>query len=134
MAAYSGTPLATKLGIKDCHKVHVRGAPDGYRTLLEPLPPSVEFTTKLDRSVDVVHLFATRRAALAKALGTFRDKLGPQAIIWVSWPKKSAKVPTDIGENAIRDLALPLGFVDVKVCAVDDTWSGLKLVVRKALR
>ena len=68
------------------------------------------------------------------AIGTFRDKLGPQAIIWVSWPKKSAKVPTDIGENAIRDLALPLGFVDVKVCAVDDTWSGLKLVVRKALR
>jgi len=134
MAGYSGTPLATKLGIKDCHKVHVRGAPDGYRTLLEPLPPSVEFTTKLDRSVDVVHLFATRRAALAKALGTFRDKLGSQAIIWVSWPKKSAKVPTDIGENTIRDLALPLGFVDVKVCAVDDTWSGLKLVVRKALR
>ena len=134
MAGYSGTPLATKLGIKDCHKVHVRGAPDGYRTLLEPLPPSVEFTTKLDRSVDVVHLFATRRAALAKALGTFRDKLGSQAIIWVSWPKKSAKVPTDIGENAIRDLGLPLGFVDVKVCAVDDTWSGLKLVVRKALR
>src|SRR6185295_13664630 len=84
MAGYSGTPLAKKLGIKDCHKVHVRGAPDGYRNLLEPLPPLVEFTAKLDRSVDVVHLFATRRATLAKALGTFRDKLGPQAIIWVS--------------------------------------------------
>lgn len=134
MAGYSGTPLATKLGIKERHKVHVLGAPDGYRTLLDPLPPSVEFTSKLDRSTDVVHFFATERAALAKALGTFRDKLGPQAIVWVSWPKKAAKVPTDIGENTIRELALPLGFVDVKVCAVDDTWSGLKLVVRKVLR
>ena len=109
-------------------------APDGYRTLLDPLPPSVEFTSTLDRSTDVVHVFATERAALAQALGTFRDKLGPRAIIWVSWPKKTANVPTDIGENTIRELALPLGFVDVKVCAVDDTWSGLKLVVRKALR
>lgn len=134
MAGYSGTPLATKLGIKDRHKVRVLGAPDGYRTLLDPLPPSVEFTSKLDRSTDVVHVFATERAALSKALGTFRDKLGPQAIIWVSWPKKSSKMPTDIGENTIGELALPLGFVDVKVCAVDDTWSGLKLVVRKALR
>jgi hypothetical protein len=134
MAGYSGTPLATKLGIKDRHKVHVLGAPDGYRTMLDPLPPSVEFTSKLDRSTDVVHVFATERAALANALRIFRDKLGPQAIIWVSWPKKSASVPTDIGENTIRELALPLGFVDVKVCAIDDTWSGLKLVVRKALR
>ncbi len=134
MAGYSATPLAMKLGIKDRHKVYVLGAPDGYGTLLEPLPPSVEFTARLDRSTDVVHVFATERAALAKALGIFRDKLGPQAIVWVSWPKKSAKVPTDIGENTIRELALPLGFVDVKVCAVDDTWSGLKLVVRKALR
>jgi len=134
MAGYSGTPLATKLGIKERHKVHVLGAPDGYRTLLDPLPPSVEFTSKLDRSTDVVHVFATERAALAKALATFRDKLEPQAIVWVSWPKKSANVPTGIGENKIRELALPLGFVDVKVCAVDDTWSGLKLVVRKVLR
>ncbi len=134
MAGYSATPLATKLGIKDRHKVHTLNAPDGYRTLLDPLPSSVEFTSTLDRSTDVVHVFATERAALAKALGTFRDKLGPQAIIWVSWPKKAANVPTDIGENTIRELALPLGFVDVKVCAIDATWSGLKLVVRKALR
>ena len=134
MAGYSGTPLVKKLGIKDGHTMHVLGAPDHYRSLLEPLPPSVKFTSKLDRSTDVVHVFATERAALANALRIFRDKLGPQAIIWVSWPKKSANVPTDIGENTIRELALPLGFVDVKVCAVDDTWSGLKLVVRKALR
>jgi len=134
MAGYSGTPLAKKLGIKDRHKVHVVGEPKNYRTLLEPLPPSVEFTSKLDRSTDVVHVFTTERAALAKALRFFRDKLDPQAIIWVSWPKKSAKVPTDVSENTIHDLALPLGFVDVKVCAVDNAWSGLKLVVRKELR
>jgi len=134
MAGYSGTPLAKKLGIKEKHRVHVRGAPKGYRTLLEPLPPSVEFTSNLGRSTDVVHIFVTERAALAKALGALRDKLDPQAIVWVSWPKKSANVPTDVTENTIRDLALPLGFVDIKVCAVDDVWSGLKLVVRKALR
>jgi hypothetical protein len=134
MAGYSGTPLAKKLGIKDRCKVHVLDEPENYRTLLEPLPPSVEFTSKLDRSTDVVHVFTTERAELAKALRTFRDKLDPQASVWVSWPKKSARVPTDITENTIRDLALPLGFVDVKVCAVDDAWSGLKLVVRKELR
>jgi hypothetical protein len=134
MAGYSGTPLAKKLGIKERHKVHVLGEPKNYRTLLETLPPSVEFTSKPDRSTDVVHVFTTERATLAKALKAFRDTLDPQAMVWVSWPKKSAKVPTDITENTIRDLALPLGFVDVKVCAVDEAWSGLKLVVRKALR
>ena len=134
MAGYSGKPLARKLGIRDRHKVHVLGEPKNYRSLLEPLPPSVEFTPKPDRSTDVVHVFTTERAALAKALKSFREKLGPQASVWVSWPKQSAKMLTDITENTIRDLALPLGFVDVKVCAVDDTWSGLKLVVRKELR
>ena len=134
MAGYSGTPLAKKLGIKERHKVHVLGEPKNYRALLEPLPPSVEFTSKPDQSTDVVHVFTIERAGLAKALRSFRDRLDPQAIVWVSWPKKSAKVPTDVTENTIRDLALPLGFVDVKVCAVDEAWSGLKLVVRKALR
>jgi hypothetical protein len=109
-------------------------APEGDRALVETPPPSVDFTSKLDRSTDLVHVFANERASLANALGSFRDKPGPQAIVWVSWPKKSAKVPTDIAENTIRELALPLGFVDVKVCAVDDTWSGLRLLVRNAVR
>jgi hypothetical protein len=134
MAGYSGTPLAQKLGIKERHKVHVVDAPKNYRALLEPLPPSVEFASKLDQSTGVVHVFATDRAALAKMLAGFRQRLDPQAIVWVSWPKKSAKMPTDVTEDTIRELALPLGFVDVKVCAVDDTWSGLKLVVRKQFR
>jgi len=133
-AGYSGTPLAKKLGIKERHRIHAVGAPANYRALLEPLPPSVTFTPKLDRSTDIVHLFATERAVLATTLSTLRERLDPQAIVWVSWPKKTAKKPTNITEDAIRSLALPLGFVDVKVCAVDDTWSGLKLVVRKALR
>ena len=134
MAGYSGTPLAKKLGIEERHKLHVVGAPENYRALLEPLPPSVEFVPKFDQSTDVVHVFATERAALAKALAALRKRLDPHAVVWVSWPKKTAKVATDITENTIRELALPLGFADVKVCAVDDTWSGLKLVVRKALR
>lgn len=134
MAGYSGTPLAKKLGIRERHKVHVVGAPKNYRALLEPLPPSVQFAPKLERSTDVVHVFATERAALVKTLAAFRKALDPQVVVWVSWPKKTAKVPTNITENTIRELALPLGFVDIKVCAVDDTWSGLKLVVRKELR
>jgi len=133
-AGYSGTPLAKKLGIKERHKIHLVGAPANYRALLEPLPPSVKVVAKLDRSTDVVHLFATERAMLAKSLPALRERLDPRAIVWVSWPKKSSKAPTDIAEDTIRNLALPLGFVDVKVCAVDETWSGLKLVVRKALR
>ena len=79
-------------------------------------------------------MFSTRKAELGKALKGFRSKLKPDGAVWVSWPKKAAKVETDITEDTVRELALPLGFVDIKVCAVDETWSGLKLVVRKALR
>jgi hypothetical protein len=132
MAGYSGTPLAKKLGIKERHKVHVVGAPENYRALLEPLPPSVEFVPKLNQSTDVVHVFATGRGDLAKALAAFRKRLDPHAVVWVSWPKKTAKVATDITENTIRELTLPLGFVDVKVCAVDDAWSGLSSLSRGA--
>src|SRR5215471_3249344 len=110
MAGYSGTPLAKKLGIKERDKVHALGAPDNYRALLEPLPPSVQFASKIDMSTDVVHVFATSRATLARALATFRERLDPRAIVWVSWPKKAAKVPTDVTEDAIREVALPLGF------------------------
>ena len=134
MAGYSGTPLARKLGINERSEIHLANAPDGYLELIEPLPEGVRFVTRFSESTDIIHLFSTRRAELEGALGVFRAALNPAAVVWVSWPKKSSKVPTDITEDVIREVALPLGFVDVKVCAVDNVWSGLKLVVRKALR
>ena len=133
MAGYSGTPLPSKLGIRAGFAVHVKGAPSGYLELLGRLPEGVRFT-RLSSTTDLVHVFSARKAELARLLKTCRSKLRPAAVLWVSWPKKSAKVPTDITEDTIRELALPLGFVDVKVCAVTEVWSGLKLVVRKELR
>lgn len=130
MAGYSGTPLAKKLGIKEGTKLFAVHPPAHYRQLLEPLPTSVRFVSKADDTTDLVHFFVDRRTDLERALADYRKRLDPRATVWVSWPKKSSKVPTDITEDVIRDVALPLGFVDVKVCAVDDTWSGLKLVVR----
>ena len=133
MAGYSRTPLAKKLGLKDGLTVLVTGAPDGYRKRLDA-PRSVRLVSKLSADVNLVQVFTTRRAQLAHALAGYRQSLAPDAVVWVSWPKKSSKVPTDITEDTVREIALPLGFVDVKVCAVDDVWSGLKLVVRKELR
>ena len=134
MAGYSGTPLVAKLGIKAGMSLHASGAPGDYAALLDPLPDGVTLAARATRNTDIVHVFATRAAQLGTALERYRRTLGPSATVWVSWPKKSARVATDITEDTVRALALPLGFVDVKVCAVDDTWSGLKLVVRKALR
>jgi len=133
-AGYSGTPLTRKLGLKPGNRVSLLGAPAGFRKLLDPVPDGVKFTTSFDKAANVVHLFTTSRKELAKVLANCRKSLAPDAMTWVSWPKKSAKVPTDITEDVIRELALPLGLVDVKVCAVDETWSGLKLVLRKELR
>jgi hypothetical protein len=134
MAGYSGTPLAVKLGIKAGTTLRAIHAPDGYRELLAPLPDGARIVTGARARADLVHHFATRRAELAKALRSYRDQLDAATPVWVSWPKKSAKVPTDVTEDTIREVALPLGYVDIKVCAVSDTWSGLKLVVRKELR
>ena len=134
MAGYSDTPLAKKLGIKEGFKVLLVKAPAQYRALLAPLPASVRFTSTANSSTNLVHAFTTERSALARLLNTLRKKLSDEAAIWVSWPKKSSKVRTDITEDAIREIALPLGFVDIKVCAVTEVWSGLKLVVRKELR
>lgn len=133
-AGYSGTPLAKKLGIADSSNVVLVGAPDEYLSLLEPLSPGAKFGSRISEATDVVHVFSTRRAELQQMLVRYRERLKPTGTVWVSWPKKSAKVPTDITEDTIRELALPLGFVDVKVCAIDEVWSGLKLVVRKELR
>lgn len=134
MPGYSGTPLATKLGIKAGCRVLAVAAPPEYEDLLAPLPEGVRFETRLGAATDIVHVFVRDRARLAQLLAAYRAKLKPTAVVWVSWPKKTAKLATDIVEGTIREVALPLGFVDVKVCAVSEIWSGLKLVVRKELR
>ena len=131
---YSGTPLARKLGIAAGSRVVVVDAPDGYRDWLAPLPEGVRFEAAVSAAVAVVHVFADRRAALKAQLDSLRESVAPNAAVWVSWPKKASKVSTDITEDTIRELALPIGFVDVKVCAVSEVWSGLKLVIRKELR
>ncbi|MEY2564492.1 MAG: hypothetical protein QOH88_2685 [Verrucomicrobiota bacterium] len=134
MAGYSGTPLAQKLGIKPEQKVVTIGAPAGYRKLLAPLPKAVSFATEVAAAAPFVHLFVTKRQSLEKELKRLRKLIADTGILWVSWPKKSSGVTTDITEDVIREVCLPLGFVDVKVCAVDETWSGLKLMVRRENR
>jgi bifunctional DNA-binding transcriptional regulator/antitoxin component of YhaV-PrlF toxin-antitoxin module len=131
---YSGTPLAKKLGIKEGSSVMLIEEPEGYRSLLDPLPPLVSFSTQASQAIDLAHLFVVRKEGLHKQLATLRRTLRVDASVWVSWPKKSSKVPTNITEDTIREVALPLGFVDIKVCAVSEIWSGLKIVVRKELR
>lgn len=134
MAGYSGTPLAKKLGIKPGQKVVTIDAPAGYSKLLAPLPEAVSFGRKATAGADFVHLFISERKALEKELKRLRKLLADTGVLWVSWPKKSSGVATDVTEDVIRDVALPLGFVDVKVCALDETWSGLKLMVRRENR
>ena len=123
MAGYSGTPLAKKLGIKDGSRVLAIGAPKGYA-----------FANVTKGPADIVHLFVTSLAELDKQLPKARKAMTIDGAIWVSWYKKAAKIPTDVTEDLVRNRALATDLVDVKVCAVDDQWSGLKLVVRKALR
>ena len=137
-AGYSGTPLAKKLGITAGCRVHLRAAPPEWADWVAPLPEGVQLQARLSALTDLAHLFATQEAELARQLQHLRASLRPDAVLWVSWPKKSAKKSTkpatEITEDRIRAVALPLGFVDVKVCAVNEVWSGLKLVVRKVLR
>jgi hypothetical protein len=134
MAGYSGTPLPQKLGIKAESDVLSINAPANYRKLLGQLPAGVKFSERLGNECVFVHFFTARRAELEKELRLLRPRLADAGTLWVSWPKKSAGVATDITEDVIRAVALPLGFVDVKVCAIDDTWSGLKLMIRRENR
>jgi hypothetical protein len=130
---YSGKPLATKLGIKPEHSVVLDNAPTGF--VVEGLPDGVTPITRLGRSeYDVILAFCPDRARLAKRLPVLLPRTRSAGMIWVAWPKRSSGVPTDLDENGVRELALPLGVVDVKVCAIDATWSGLKLVRRLANR
>jgi hypothetical protein len=134
MAGYSGTPLAKKLGIKDGCRVYILNAPKDYRQLLEPLPADVTFSRAASARTDLAHIFITRRLDLEGHLTRLRARLADTIPVWVSWPKKSAHLPTDVTEDTVREVALPMGFVDIKVCAVSEVWSGLKLMVRKKLR
>lgn len=134
MAGYSGRPLAAKLGITPGFRVLVRNPPEGYRGLLEGLPEGVKLSGEHPGEVEMVHLFTRSRAELARALPELLPRIRQDGMIWVSWPKRASGVASDVDGNAIREAAFPLGLVDVKVCAVDDTWSGLKLVIRKENR
>ena len=127
---YSGTPLLKKLGLKADQNIAVLGAPAGYLSLLGPLPDGLSLSENEDAPLDVVHTFVTSRAVLQLQINELRQRIAPNGMIWVSWPKRSSKAPTDVTEDVVRDVALPLGLVDVKVAAIDETWSGLKLVIR----
>lgn len=133
-AGYSGTPLAKKLGIKEGAVVVAIDAPPDYRELLEPLPLNVTLTSKPQPDADILHLFTNTRDGLFSGLAKYRELIKQNGMIWVSWYKKAAKLPTEITEDKVREAAFPLGLVDVKVCAVDEKWSGLKLVIRKENR
>ena len=134
MAGYSGTPLPKKLGIKPGLTVVTINAPRNYRRLLGTIPEGVTFSGRLKTNSNFVHAFIKKRSELERKLSVLRKKIADTATVWISWPKKSAGVPTDVTEDVVRAVALPLGFVDVKVCAIDETWSGLKLMVRRVNR
>lgn len=132
MAGYSATPLARKLGIAEDDRLAVLGAPEGFA--IPDLPPGVVQTPQARGRCDVIVAFHTRRADLGRRLPTLLRALTVDGGLWIAWPKRSSGVPTDVSEDVVREVALPTGMVDNKVCAIDDTWSGLRLVLRRELR
>ena len=132
--AYSGTPLAKKLSLRDGMRAWFPNMPENVADEIDEYALELTFVADPAEGVDAAHIFATERAELERLLTALRHQIAPDGQVWVSWPKQAAKVPTDITEDTIREVALPLGFVDTKVCAVNETWSGLKLVIRKELR
>jgi hypothetical protein len=133
-AGYSGTPLAKKLSLKDGMRACWAGMPDSVREEIAAGGLRLQPLDAPEAPIDAVHVFLTERADLEAGLEQLLPLLTPAGFIWVSWPKKASKVATDITEDTIREIALPMGLVDVKVCAVDNTWSGLKLMIRKERR
>ena len=131
---YSGTPLAKKLAIKDRFYVLTVNGPDDYADLVAPLPDAVTLSHKPKTDVDLIHIFTNSRDELFGKLAESVRLIKQDGSIWVSWYKKAAKLPTEITEDTVREAAFPLGLVDIKVCAVDEKWSGLKLVIRKENR
>lgn len=134
VAGYSGTPLFKKMGIREESRVWLVGAPRGFETLLAGMPPGASVSRRLRKDLDIVVCFATEASDLFTKVETARAALPPDGSIWMAWPKKASKVPTDITEDRLREMFLPTGLVDIKVCAIDEVWSGLKFVVRKELR
>lgn len=134
MPGYSGTPLTKKLGIKPGARIKVRWAPAHYGDLLAPLPDSAVVSSRLRPPVDILHIFTKSRSRLESALQVGLEEIHTDGAIWVSWPKKASGVTSEVSEDVVREVALPLSLVDIKVCAIDDTWSGLKLVIRKSNR
>lgn len=130
-AGYSGTPLARKLSLKDGQRVWSEGMPDSIAREIAAEGLALDRVVTPEAPIDCAHIFVTERPMLEARLIQLLPLLGPGGFIWVSWPKKASKVPTDITEDTIRDVCLPMGLVDVKVCAVDDIWSGLKLMRRR---
>jgi hypothetical protein len=133
-AGYSGTPLAQKLGFAPGMRVWFHGMPDSVRDEIDPDGLNIDEQLAASAGLQAAHIFITTRADLERQVQALRTLIAPNGFIWVSWPKKAAKVETDVTEDTIREVALPTGLVDVKVCAVDETWSGLKLMIRKELR
>lgn len=134
MVGYSGTPLARKLGIKEGSRLALLGAPEGFDAELAPLPDGVQVLRRLAPGLDVVVLFVTERRQLEKRFPEVAAAITPAGGFWVAWPKKSSKVPTDLTEDVLREVGLPQGLVDNKVCAVTEVWSGLRFVWRKENR
>ena len=133
-AGYSRRSLVQKLGIKEGTRVIALGAPPNYQSLLQPLPSGATVHARLPASCDFIHAFARRRTELAREFPRLADSLTDDGTLWISWPKRSGGMETDLNENLVRELGLTEGLVDVKVCAVDDAWSGLKFVRRLANR
>jgi hypothetical protein len=134
MAGYSGKSVVQKLGIKPGFRIFTAGLSGAYRDIVGELPDGVTITKAAKPPPDMVHVFATEVAGLAEKLRVYRDAIAPDGMLWVSWPKKASGVITDLSDVVVRDIALPLGLVDVKVCAIDEIWSGLKFVIRKSVR
>ena len=134
MAGYSGTPLPQKLGIKESHCVFLSGAPHGFPETLGALPSAATLHTEGAGPFDVVLWFVTARAAVASGLAAHAASLDKAGGLWLCWPKRASGVATDVTEDGLRELILPSGLVDNKVCAIDETWSGLRFVLRKSLR
>ena len=133
-AGYSGTPLVRKLGLRPGWRVAVLQGPEHLDELLGELPPGLRITRRLGNGIDAVWIFVVTRAELERRLPEVLRRLAADGTLWISWPKRSSGVPTDVTENLLREVVLPTGWVDIKVCAVDDTWSGLRFARRRDLR
>jgi hypothetical protein len=133
-AGYSGTALAKKLSLKAGQRAWFEGMPESVRAEIAPDAVGLHLLPTPQPPIEAAHVFVTERARLEEAVARLLPVLAPAGFLWVSWPKKASRVPTDITEDVIREVALPTGLVDVKVCAVDETWSGLKLMIRKDRR